>query len=211
MERTRPRFPGHVQPRTPLWGYGDESDPAVMAQKIDAAADHGLDAFIFDWYHYNDGPFLEGALDRSYLGAPNRGRVKFALMWANHDWVDIHPARRGVTPALLYPGAVTPAAFQTITDLVIARYFRHPDYGRVAGRTSRPTTTGSGTATSTTSRTSSTGIPCPAIPMSRSAGIPPRAAIPRANSRPWAIPSRRPSAATHQRVSGRRWHASARW
>jgi hypothetical protein len=105
-----------------------------MTRKIGAAADHGVDAFIFDWYHYNDGPFLEGALDRGYLGAPNCGRVKFALMWANHDWTDIHPARRGVTPALLYPGAVTPAAFQTITDLVIARYFRHPAYWRVAGR-----------------------------------------------------------------------------
>ena len=134
VREARPRFPGHLQPRVPLWGYGDESDPAVMAQKIDAAADHGLDVFIFDWYYYNDGPFLERSLDRGYLGAPNNGRVKFALMWANHDWVDIHPARRGVTPALLYPGAVTPATFETIADLVIGRYFRHPSYWRIAGR-----------------------------------------------------------------------------
>jgi len=28
-------------------------------QKIDAAADHGIDAFIFDWYYYNDGLFLQ--------------------------------------------------------------------------------------------------------------------------------------------------------
>jgi hypothetical protein len=32
----RPRFEGHNQPRVPLWGYEDESDPTVMARKIDA-------------------------------------------------------------------------------------------------------------------------------------------------------------------------------
>ena len=54
-------FPGHQQPKVPLWGYADESDPKVMAQKIAAAADHGINAFIFDWYYYNDGPFLDRA------------------------------------------------------------------------------------------------------------------------------------------------------
>ena len=134
VREARPRFPAHVQPRVPLWGYGDESDPAVMARKTGAAAAHGVDAFIFDWYYYDDGPFLEGALERGYLGMPDRRPVKFALMWANHDWTDIHPARRGVTPALLYPGAVTPATFRAIADRVIARYFRHPDYWRIGGR-----------------------------------------------------------------------------
>ena len=43
VREAKPRFPGHRQPRVPLWGYGDESDPAVMARKIDAAADHGVD------------------------------------------------------------------------------------------------------------------------------------------------------------------------
>ena len=64
VKAARPRFPGHHQPNVPLWGYEDESDPKVMAQKIDAAADHGIDAFIFDWYYYEDGPFLDRA-DRS--------------------------------------------------------------------------------------------------------------------------------------------------
>lgn len=49
VKRAEPRFEGHRQPRVPAWGYEDESDPAAMARKIDAAADHGLDAFIFDW------------------------------------------------------------------------------------------------------------------------------------------------------------------
>ena len=39
VKAAKPRFPGHQQPRVPLWGYGDESDPKVMEQKIAAAAD----------------------------------------------------------------------------------------------------------------------------------------------------------------------------
>ncbi|MGD0044699.1 MAG: glycoside hydrolase family 99-like domain-containing protein, partial [Isosphaeraceae bacterium] len=61
----------------------------VMAQKIDAAADYGVNAFIFDWYYYDDGPYLQRALDRGFLQATNNSRIKFGLMWANHDWFDI--------------------------------------------------------------------------------------------------------------------------
>ena len=89
VKSAKPRFPGHQQPKVPLWGYEDESDPKVMERKIAAAADHGIDVFLFDWYHYNDGPFLDRPLDRGFLGAANCDRLKFALMWANHDWIEI--------------------------------------------------------------------------------------------------------------------------
>jgi hypothetical protein len=69
VKAARPRFPGHDQPKAPLWGYQDESDPRVMAQKIAAAADHGIHAFIFDWYYYDDGPFLERTVDQGFLRA----------------------------------------------------------------------------------------------------------------------------------------------
>ena len=69
VKAARPRFPGHHQPKVPLWGYTDESDPKVMEQKIAAAADHGIDAFIFDWYYYNDGPFLDRPIDIGFLKA----------------------------------------------------------------------------------------------------------------------------------------------
>ncbi|MBN2861858.1 MAG: glycoside hydrolase family 99-like domain-containing protein, partial [Bacteroidales bacterium] len=64
-----PRFPGHQQPKVPLWGYLDEKDPMVMAKKIDVAADHGIDCFIFDWYMYEDGPFLNRCIDEGFLKA----------------------------------------------------------------------------------------------------------------------------------------------
>ena len=131
VKNAKPRFPGHEQPKVPLWGYGDESDPKVMARKIDTAADNGVDAFLFDWYHYDDGPFLNNCLDRGYLRAPNRARVKFALMWANHDWTDIHPAKRQQPYRLLYPGKVSPENFERITDHVIRDYFHQPSYWQV--------------------------------------------------------------------------------
>jgi len=134
VKAARPRFPGHHQPNAPLWGYTDESDPEAMAQKIDAAADHGIDAFIFDWYWYNDGPYLERGLDKGFLGAANNRRLKFALMWANHDWVEIHPFKLGAPQPVLYPGCVTPATFDRVCRHVIKRYFRHPSYWCINGR-----------------------------------------------------------------------------
>jgi hypothetical protein len=133
QDRAAP-VPRQAQPKVPLWGYEDESKPKVMAEKIAAAADHGIDVFIFDWYHYDDGPFLDRPLDRGFLKAKNIGRLKFALMWANHDWLDIMPARRGVKPPLLYPGTVTPETFEKIGDLVIKNYFLHSSYWRIDGR-----------------------------------------------------------------------------
>jgi hypothetical protein len=134
VKAARPRFPGHQQPKVPLWGYLDESDPKDMAKKIDAAADHGVDAFIFDWYYYDDGPFLDRPIDQGFLKAKNNRRLKFAFMWANHDWLEIHPYKRGTPQKLLYPGKVTPESFNKICDHVIKDYFQHPSYWRIDGR-----------------------------------------------------------------------------
>jgi hypothetical protein len=134
VKAARPRFPGHQQPKVPGWGYVDESDPRVMEKKIAAAADHGIDAFIFDWYYYDDGPFLERPIDIGFLKAKNNQRLKFALMWANHDWQEIQPYKRGAPPKLLFPGKVTPATFEKIGDHVIKDYFVHPSYWRIDGR-----------------------------------------------------------------------------
>lgn len=132
LQNSIPRFPGHFQPRVPLWGNTDEKDPAVMAQKIDAAAGAGIDFFIFDWYYYDDGPFLEQALEKGFMNAPNRSKMKFCNMWANHDWYDIHPAPP-VERKLLYPGAVSRETFEKIAELHIKRYFSQPEYYTVDG------------------------------------------------------------------------------
>jgi hypothetical protein len=133
LKRAEPRFPGHQQPKKPLWGYEDESDPKVFAKKIDAAADNGLNHFLFDWYWFDDGPFLERGLEKGYLQAPNNSRLQFALMWANHDWVDIQPAKRNMKPLLQYPGAITGATWDRMTDYIIERYFKHPSHWKIDG------------------------------------------------------------------------------
>jgi len=129
-----PRFPGHQQPKVPLWGYEDEADPAVMARKIDAAADHAVDTFIFDWYWYDGAPFLNGALDEGFLGAPNNDRLQCALMWANHDWISIFPRAHDTTPRVLAPGATSRPQFEAAVEYMIEHYFAHPSYWRIDGR-----------------------------------------------------------------------------
>jgi len=107
VKAAQPKFPGHDQPKVPLWGFTDEKDPKVMEQKIKAASGYGIDCFIFDWYMYEDGPFLNRCIDEGFLKAKNVSKIKFALMWANHDWVEIHPYTRGTKQKLLYPGKVS--------------------------------------------------------------------------------------------------------
>lgn len=135
LREAGPRFTGHAQPRTPARGEEDESDPTVMAQYIELARDHGIDGFIFDYYWYENRPYLEGALDRGFLGAPNRNDLEFSLMWANHDWVDVFPSRDRRTPdPLVYNGGVTREQFEEFAKHVIARYFSQPNYTLIDGR-----------------------------------------------------------------------------
>ena len=134
VREARPVFEGHEQPKVPAWGYTDEKDPAEMTRKIDAAADNGIDVFIFDWYYYDDGPFLNRALDEGFLGAPNTERLKFALMWANHDWLDIHPYTQGDPQTVMYPGRVSPETFERIGDHIVRDYFTRPNYWKVDGK-----------------------------------------------------------------------------
>jgi hypothetical protein len=134
VKAARPRFPGHLQPNVPAWGYVDEKEPQVMDMKINAAVENGIDCFIFDWYMYEDGPFLNRCIDESFLNAPNNQKIQFALMWANHDWIDIHPYTRSAEKILLYPGKVSPKRFDEIGDFVIQHYFTRPNYLKIDGK-----------------------------------------------------------------------------
>jgi hypothetical protein len=137
----RPKFEGHYQPKVPLWGYRDESDPREMARSIDAMADAGIGAIIFDWYRYDDdihgGVMIERALQQGFLQAANRNRIKFALMWANHTYIDCHPFAPGVSfhnAPVWRQGEVGPAAFKRHTQDAIDSYFRQPNYWKIDGR-----------------------------------------------------------------------------
>jgi hypothetical protein len=133
LREAKPRTPGHRQPITPAWGEFDESNPVWTAKEINLAADHGLTGFIYDWYWYEGAPFLNGALERGFLQAPNRSRLKFALMWANHDWLNLFPNKAGQKPPLMMPGATSRESFERMCDYVIEHYFHEPNYLTVDG------------------------------------------------------------------------------
>jgi hypothetical protein len=129
-----PRFEGHNQPKIPVWGYTNESDSKVMEMKINVASKYGIDVFIYDWYYYNDGPFLEKGLEDGFLKAENNNKVKFALMWANHDWIDLFPRNPDSgTASLFYSGAITPETFDKMTDYIISNFFSQPTYWKIDG------------------------------------------------------------------------------
>lgn len=133
IKEATPRFEGHQQPKVPLWGYTNEADPKQMAQKIKAAASNGIDAFIFDWYYYDDGPYLEKGLEEGFMKAKNNKLLKFSLMWANHDVIDIFPYTSGKAHKLLYPGKITPQTWDKMTDYIIEKYFKNPSYWLIDG------------------------------------------------------------------------------
>lgn len=134
------KFQGHEQPRYPLWGYINEADPYVAEMEINAAADHGVNVFIFDWYWYDGMPFLEGQLNDGYLKARNNDRVKFYLMWANHDvnltWDkrNSDDAMSNKNKSLIWHGFVDRQEFEKIASRWIEKYFSQPSYYKIDGK-----------------------------------------------------------------------------
>ena len=115
----RSRFPGHEQPRAPLWGYEDEADPEVMAKKIDVAKQYGIDGFIFDTYCFSDADYRLRCLNEGFLGAKNNEEIEFCVMWCNHDSIYAHPSPRNIFSPTLKSGAVSEEDFVRITDSFI--------------------------------------------------------------------------------------------
>jgi len=129
------KYPGNTWPRRPLWGYCNEADPRVMEMQIDAAADNAVNVFIYDWYWYDRRPFLEQCLDNGYLKARNNHRVKFYLMWANHDVTHLWDIRLShVNNNIIWRAPVDRPEFETLARRLIATYFTHPSYYTIGGK-----------------------------------------------------------------------------
>ena len=129
----KPRFDGHYQPIVPTLGYRDETVPSNMQDSCDMASNAGIDAFLWDWYWYDGEDFLNRPLNETFmqLHSPN---LKFALMWANHDWVNAFPGHVGQPMELWWKGAIDENEFVRMTRVVIEKYLVHPNYWRPSGR-----------------------------------------------------------------------------
>lgn len=133
LKAAEPRYDGHRQPRIPAWGYFDEASPEWALRQARFASEHGVDAFIFDWYWYEDRPFLNRPLDEGFLHDGRELPVKFALMWANHDWLAIHPSTTAHRPPVLFPGAIGRASFDRMCEEQLIPYFLQPEYYLIDG------------------------------------------------------------------------------
>jgi hypothetical protein len=128
LRNARPLFPGHTMPHYPLWGYYDESDPAWAAREVDLAATYGVDAWMVDWYWHDGLQFYHEQLERGLLKADNRDKLKFAIMWANHDWKNVYPARSPQDSALLLAQKHSIKDFEAVCDYCAEHYFSQPNY-----------------------------------------------------------------------------------
>ena len=135
IKKGNPRFPGHYQPKVPLWGYELDNDPKVMERWIDLATDHGVNTFIFDWYWFNNGSFLESCLNDGFLKAPNNRKMNFYIMWADHDvarnYWNVH--RYKDDDSRLWNGAIDWPNFKIVVQRVIEQYFKQPNYYKIQG------------------------------------------------------------------------------
>ena len=135
IKKGNPRFDGHYQPRQPLWGYELDNDPKVVEKWIDAATDHGVNVFVYDWYWYEGGPYLESALNDGFLKAKNNEKMQFYIMWANHDvkynYWNYH--LHGDNTSILWNASVDWENYKIIVDRVINQYFKRPNYFKING------------------------------------------------------------------------------
>ena len=128
-------YEGCRWPRVPLWGYENEADSAVMEKQIDCAVSYGVNVFIYDWYWYDNRPFLENCLNDGFLKAKNNDKMKFCLMWANHDVNHLWDKRNSDKDlsTVIWSGVVTPKIFSEICDRTIEKYFKKDNYYCIDG------------------------------------------------------------------------------
>lgn len=128
-------YDGCRWPRIPTWGYVNEADSHVMEMQIDCAVSYGVNVFIYDWYWYDNRPFLENCLNDGFLKARNNKDMKFMLMWANHDATHLWDKRNSDNDlsTVIWKGTVTPEIFSNICDRTIEKYFSKENYYMIDG------------------------------------------------------------------------------
>jgi hypothetical protein len=134
LKHSKPLYPGHLFPKYPLWGYFNEAEPEWAEREIETAASFGIDVWMIDWYWHNGTMFYHEQLEKGFLKARNRSKLKFAVMWANHHWKNLYPARSPGEAAVLLPQLHSEADTLKVIDYCMEHYFHEPNYWRIDGR-----------------------------------------------------------------------------
>lgn len=135
----KPKCDRHIWPRVPLLGYQEEADPVEMEKQIELASSHGVNVFAYDWYWFDERPFLEQCLNDGFLGARNHDDMKFYLMWANHNANGIWDKKvsdwsiQNGSPTI-WQGSVHPEVFREIGLRWLDRYFSLDCYYKIGGK-----------------------------------------------------------------------------
>jgi hypothetical protein len=133
LKNSKPLYPGHLFPKYPLWGYFNEAEPEWAEREIETAANFGIDVWMIDWYWHSGTMFYHEQPENGFLKARNRAKLKFALMWANHHWNNVYPARSPREAATLLPQLHSEDDMLKVTDYCVEHYFHEPNYWRIDG------------------------------------------------------------------------------
>ncbi len=135
LRDSKPMYPGELYPKYPLWGEYNEADPVWAEREIDTATEFGIDVWMHCWYWQEGMQRCQLQLQDGLLKARNRRKLKFAVMWANHDYWNAWPAptNMGGKGAIIGRQRHTEEDSLRVIDYCIEHYFREPNYWRLTG------------------------------------------------------------------------------
>lgn len=104
--------------RRPLLGYYREGDPEVADWHIKWMVEHGITFIVYDWYWSMGGRHLEHAIHQGLFNARYRDKIKFCLLWANHN----------------APKTSSAEDMVNVTNYWLDNYFLRDEYMKVDGK-----------------------------------------------------------------------------
>ncbi|MDI6828259.1 MAG: glycoside hydrolase family 99-like domain-containing protein [Armatimonadota bacterium] len=104
--------------RRPVLGYYREGEPEVADWHIKWMVEHGVSFIVYDWYWCAGGRSHEHALHNGYLKSKYRDKIKFCLLWANHN----------------PPKTSSAEDMANVTNYWLDNYFSMPEYFKIDGK-----------------------------------------------------------------------------
>jgi len=128
VDRARPFFEGHRQPRIPSsLGRYSLLDPTTLARQSDLARLSGVDGFCIYYYWFDGRRLLEKPLD---MWSAGENLLPYCLSWANESWTRRWDGKhREVLMAQTYPSGFEEELFADLLP-----HFRNARYLRVGNR-----------------------------------------------------------------------------